>query len=104
MNLPPPIAPPPPASGPLVLAPPASDRAPGFDLARAVAVIGMLLMHTIGPVYPADGENQVLSASIGWFHGRAAATFVVLAGVGLGMQVRRSGVAAVSYTHLKPAT
>lgn len=53
----------------------------------------MLLMHTIGPVYPADGENQVLSASIGWFHGRAAATFVVLAGVGLGMQVRRSGVA-----------
>lgn len=74
-------------------APPgASERTPGFDLARAVAVIGMLLMHTIGPNYPAEGENQVLSGFVAFFHGRAAATFVVLAGVGLGLQVGRNGV------------
>ncbi|MFT5889918.1 MAG: hypothetical protein ACI9Y7_000006 [Dokdonia sp.] len=59
------------------------QRIIGIDVARALAVIGMIIVN-FKVVFGADGLSWVKSfASI--FDGKAAATFVVLAGVGLAL-------------------
>lgn len=74
-----------PAAGPA--ARPRSRRAVGVDVARAVALIGMIAVH----VFPAENEDETgLSWAFGLFGGRAAALFAVLAGVSIAFVERRS--------------
>jgi uncharacterized protein len=59
------------------------QRIIGLDVARALAVIGMIIVN-FKVVLGQDGQTWVkYFASI--FDGKAAATFVVLAGVGLAL-------------------
>lgn len=59
---------------------PAGRRIPGIDLARALAILGMLAVH----VGPTDAEG-VAGTLYGLTHGRAAILFGLLAGVGVSL-------------------
>ncbi|MEZ0163830.1 heparan-alpha-glucosaminide N-acetyltransferase domain-containing protein [Kineococcus sp. LSe6-4] len=60
-------------------------RLVGIDLARAVAVVGMMAVHVL-PGEEAPGTAGVLHSLA---HGRASGLFAVLAGVSLGLSTRR---------------
>lgn len=61
---------------------PAPDRRiRGIDAARALAIIGMVMVH-FGPTGPQDG---LLNRLYGSTHGRASILFVVLAGIGVSL-------------------
>lgn len=62
---------------------PARERVVGIDLARALAVLGMLAVH----VGPTDAEG-LGGALYGLTHGRAAILFGLLAGVGVSLLAR----------------
>jgi uncharacterized membrane protein YeiB len=77
-------------------APAASDVEPpaqrqfGFDIARALAVFGMIIVN-FKIVLGAENQGpQWLAWLIGLLEGRAAATFVILAGVGMSLLSRRA--------------
>jgi len=57
-------------------------RIVGIDDARALSVIGMIIVN-FKVVFGAEGSS-VLRSIGGTYDGKAAATFVVLAGVGMG--------------------
>jgi uncharacterized membrane protein YeiB len=59
---------------------PVRRRIPGIDLARALAILGMLMVH----VGPTDAEG-VTGTLYGLSHGRAAILFGLLAGVGVSL-------------------
>lgn len=62
----------------------------GFDLARALAVIGMVVVNfKIATGAETNGPAWLVSL-VGLLSGRAAATFVVLAGVGIGLMSARA--------------
>lgn len=65
-------------------------RIVGFDLARALAVFGMVAVNFRLAISPEASEPAWLLLAISSLEGRAAATFVVLAGVGLALMTRRS--------------
>ncbi|MFQ5350459.1 MAG: DUF418 domain-containing protein [Thermoanaerobaculia bacterium] len=67
-----------------------TSRILGFDLARALAVFGMVLVNLKIVMDAADNGPDWLVALAGLFDGRAAATFVVLAGVGISLLSRRA--------------
>ncbi len=56
---------------------PTHSRVAGIDLARALAVIGMLMVH-VGPT----GYRGLAGTLYGMPHGRAAVLFVLVAGIG----------------------
>ncbi|WP_419798635.1 MAG: DUF418 domain-containing protein [Terasakiella sp.] len=62
-------------------------RLDGLDMARFIAFIGMVIVN-FNVVMGGDPETGVLSFFIKTLEGRAAATFVVLAGIGLGLAVK----------------
>lgn len=62
----------------------AKQRIVGIDVARAVAVIGMIIVN-FKVVFGAGGDHAWLKSLVQVFNGKAAATFVVLAGVGLAL-------------------
>jgi uncharacterized protein len=65
-------------------------RVLGFDIARALAIMGMVVAH-FSLVMSADHSGPAwLKELLGFLDGRAAATFVVLAGVGLTMLSQRA--------------
>ena len=70
---------------------PSTTRLDGLDLARFLAFIGMVIVNFkvvtgAGDAAVSTGAaGGVLDILVGAFEGRAAATFVVLAGVGLGL-------------------
>ncbi len=66
----------------------ASARTPGFDVARALAIFGMLLVNFRAFVAPDDGGPAWIELSIDRTEGKAAALFVVLAGVGVSLRAR----------------
>ena len=67
----------------------AGERIFGYDVARAFAIFGMTLVN-YKVVMTADGSGPGwLAFATGLFEGRAAAVFVVLAGVGLSLASRR---------------
>lgn len=74
-----------PAAGPV-------RRIRGVDLARAVAIVGMVAVH-IGPTDAEGLSGQAYAVS----HGRAAVLFVLLAGLGVAMldRGRSAGLAPV---------
>ena len=72
----------------------------GIDIARALAVIGMILVNF--KIVFGDQGDSFLKAFVQLFDGKAAATFVVLAGVGLALMTR-SAVEDQSLEKLKIA-
>ena len=61
-----------------------NDRLEGLDLARFLAFVGMVIVNfkiAMG-AETGDGVLNLLTIAL---EGRAAATFVVLAGIGLGL-------------------
>lgn len=66
----------------------------GYDFARALAVLGMFLVNFKLVMGASDAGASWLVGLIGLVEGRAAATFVVLAGIGLSLfsaRARQSG-------------
>lgn len=59
---------------------PAGRRLPGVDVARALALIGMFMVH-LGSVGPADAAGLLYALP----HGRASVLFVLVAGVGVSL-------------------
>ncbi|CAM2070720.1 DUF1624 domain-containing protein [Sulfidibacter corallicola] len=70
---------------------PAKRRIEGYDVARALAVLGMILVN-YKVVLVAQGSNACvwLTGFASLFEGRAAATFVILAGVGMSLMTARA--------------
>lgn len=72
----------------------ASSRTPGFDVARALAIFGMLLVNfraMAGPDGPGDGPGPLwMTSAIDLVEGKAAALFVTLAGLGVSLRLRGS--------------
>ncbi|MCG8573297.1 MAG: heparan-alpha-glucosaminide N-acetyltransferase domain-containing protein [Flavobacteriales bacterium] len=66
----------------------AKNRIIGIDVARALAVIGMIIVN-FKVVFGENGGGWLKSFA-GIFDGKAAATFVVLAGVGLALMTNAS--------------
>ena len=62
-----------------------NNRIVGYDLARAVALLGMLLVNFSVLLGNGSSDPTWLDHLIEMIKGRAAATFVVLAGVGLSL-------------------
>ena len=72
----------------------ATRRVIGFDLARAFAILAMMVDHcaqALGPAQPVGWGGMLL----GLIDGRASATFVVLAGVGVTLLNRRQTPAEI---------
>ena len=65
-------------------------RIVGFDFARALAILGMIIVNYKIAMGAEDAGPDWLVALTGLLEGRAAATFVVLAGVGLSLFSRRA--------------
>lgn len=78
-----------------------APRLAGLDLARYLAFVGMVIVN-FKVVMGAEGGSGLASQVMQLLEGRAAATFVVLAGLGLGLAHTRSG-AANTLTTLKRA-
>ncbi|AUP77540.1 DUF418 domain-containing protein [Flavivirga eckloniae] len=64
------------------------NRIIGIDVARSLAVIGMIIVHF--KIVFGDQGNAWIKAFANFFDGKAAATFVVLAGVGLALMTNSS--------------
>lgn len=64
----------------------ASTRLDGVDLARAVALVGMMLVHVVMTIDPSTGGPSVAGMLAG---GRAAALFALLAGLSLSLVRQR---------------
>ena len=64
-------------------------RIVGLDVARALAVIGMVIVN-YKVVMVSESTQGLLATATGLLEGRAAATFVVLAGIGLSLMTRRA--------------
>jgi uncharacterized protein len=68
----------------------ATERILGYDVARATAILGMVVVH-FSLVLGIEGTAPPwLSVALGALDGRAAATFVVLAGIGITLLTRRA--------------
>lgn len=67
-----------------------AGRLGGLDLARFLAFVGMVLVN-FKIVMGADDDGSMPGQLVGALEGRAAASFVVLAGIGLGLATTRSG-------------
>lgn len=65
-----------------------TQRLIGIDVARALAIIGMIIVN-FKMVFGAKGANW-LQTFISIFDGKAAATFVVLAGVGIAFMTNKA--------------
>ena len=67
-----------------------AERVFGFDLARALAIFGMVVVH-FSLVMAAERTGPGwLNVALGFLDGRAAATFVVLAGIGVTLMSQRA--------------
>ena len=71
-----------------------TTRLEGLDFARFIAFVGMVLVNftvAMGVEAGAEGQGSFLATSfVGALEGRAAATFVVLAGIGLGLAANKA--------------
>jgi uncharacterized membrane protein YeiB len=76
---------------------PKAPRLAGLDLARYLAFVGMVIVN-FKIVMGAEGGSGFASYFMQLLEGRAAATFVVLAGLGLGLAHARSGAANTRIT------
>lgn len=63
---------------------PKTNRLQGLDLARYIAFVGMVIVN-FKIAMGAEGDDSIMNMLTSALEGRAAATFVVLAGIGLGL-------------------
>lgn len=76
-------------------------RISGFDFARAWAILGMMLVN-YKIVFTQDiSEYKVLDFFIGLLEGRAAAVFLILAGIGIGLMSQRAKESGLPRMHKK---
>ena len=61
-----------------------NSRLEGLDLARYLAFVGMVIVN-FNVAMGTDADHSSLQRVVSALHGRAAAVFVVLAGIGLGL-------------------
>jgi uncharacterized membrane protein YeiB len=73
-----------------ITVPTAADRIAGYDVARALALLGMTVFHFALVMGRDAGRPAWLAGLLGLIDGRSAATFVVLAGIGLTLRSRRA--------------
>lgn len=66
----------------------ASGRTPGFDVARAFAILGMVLVNFRAMAAPEDLGPKWMVHAVDLFEGKAAALFVTLAGVGVTLRLQ----------------
>ena len=71
-------------------APMSDNRIGGYDLARALAFFGMLTINFWVLMEDYNSSPPWLAVVMDFIQGRAAATFVILAGVGLSLLSRRA--------------
>ena len=64
------------------------SRLDGLDVARYLAFVGMVIVN-FKIAMGASDDGGILGILTGALEGRAAATFVVLAGIGLGLAARK---------------
>lgn len=64
------------------------QRVKGLDLARALAILGMVIVN-FKVAMGAEQGNQVLISLAALFEGRASALFVILAGIGISLLTNR---------------
>ena len=57
------------------------NRLIGIDVARALAIIGMIIVNF--KIVFGENGNEIFKLFSSFFEGKAAATFVVLAGIGI---------------------
>jgi uncharacterized protein len=69
---------------------PPGGRITGLDVARAFAIVGMVLVNFKVTMSAEDRGPDWLRGAAALFDGRAAATFVVLAGIGASLGSRRA--------------
>ena len=62
------------------------DRLIGLDIARYFAFVGMVIVNfDVTMSYGVQNNESFINGLISQLQGRASATFVVLAGIGLGL-------------------
>ncbi len=66
---------------------PASSRRPAIDIARGIAVMGMMVEHLIPTEGAPSQLGRLVNTASGWFTGRSAALFFVLAGMSWAIQM-----------------
>ncbi|AMC33890.1 DUF418 domain-containing protein [Janthinobacterium sp. B9-8] len=66
------------------------QRILGFDLARALAIFGMVIVNFKIVMHANSSENMAWLKIVNIIDGRASALFVILAGVGLSLLTRQS--------------
>lgn len=71
----------------------ASKRIDGLDIARAFAIVGMVIVNYKISMSAEDTGRPALTFFAALFDGRAAATFVILAGIGASLGSRRARIA-----------
>ena len=76
------------------------SRIVGLDVARAVAVLGMIVVNFRGKVHPEVATFTKLAWILDRMEGKWAAVFVVLAGLGIGLQAR-AAMTALARTRLR---
>jgi len=68
-----------------------AERRLGLDFARFLALAGMVIVHfRLLMLSPTAEQSQLVDSAFQFFEGKAAATFVVLAGLGFGIAYQRS--------------
>src|SRR5262249_47600065 len=67
-----------------------APRIEGFDLARALAILGMVIVHFSFVMHDDDLPPGPLDTIVELLDGRAAAVFVILAGIGVSLLSRRA--------------
>ena len=77
-------------------------RIAGFDLARALALLGMVFVNFKYQMAADQYGNQWLLGLSDWLDGRPAVTFVILAGVGISLFKTYSPSTGVFHPFIKP--
>lgn len=67
-----------------------TKRIVGFDIARALAVFGMVVVNFKIVMVAEKSGTTWLDSAVGLLDGRAAATFVVLAGAGISLRSQKA--------------
>lgn len=77
-----------------------NHRITGFDLARALAIFGMVIVN-FKIAMNADTGSQLLMSFAHMFEGRSSALFVILAGVGITFMTNKARISSNSITIYK---
>lgn len=67
-----------------------TKRIEGYDVARALAIFGMIIVNFTTVMGSGEAGEDWLVFLVGLFEGRAVALFIMLAGVGLSLLSRRA--------------